>query len=400
MPAPTADAVVIGAGVMGASIAFHLARAGLRHVAVLDKAAAASASTARSGALVRMHYTNAPETRLALASLAYFHHWGDLVGGADADCGFQRTGFAMLVGPANADRLRRTVAMHQALGVNTRVVTPDELRDLQPGVAVDDLALAAYEPDSGYADPVATTRALLAAAKARGAILHEYTPVTAIRVQGGRVAGVDTAAGPIDAPVVVCAAGCWNDRMAATAGVTVPITPTRAQIAFFRRAPALAAGNLVLIDAALGVYTRPHGGDLTLGGIGSAALARRVDPDAYDEHDDPDFAPRVLAKLGRRLPPTREQPYVRGHAGLYDISPDTRAIIDRAPGVAGLYLAAGFSGTGFKKSPAVGAGLAELIVEGQARTVDLHPFRYSRFAEGDTTWGDEYELPVEFGHRF
>ena len=91
---------------------------------------------------------------------------------------------------------------------------------------------------------------------------------------------------------------------------------------------------------------------------------------------------------------------MRGHAGLYDISPDTRAIIDRASGVDGLYLAAGFSGTGFKKAPAVGAGLAELITAGEAHTVDLHPFRASRFVEGDTTWGDEYELPVEFGHRF
>jgi sarcosine oxidase, subunit beta len=128
MAGSVADAVVIGAGVMGASIAFHLARAGLGRVAVLDRGAPAGASTGQSGAIVRMHYTNAPETRLALASLAYFHHWGDLVGGHDADPGFRRVGFAMLVGPENADRLRRAVAMHQALGVATRVVAPDELR--------------------------------------------------------------------------------------------------------------------------------------------------------------------------------------------------------------------------------------------------------------------------------
>lgn len=396
----TADAVVIGAGVMGASIAFHLARAGLRRVAVVEQGVAAGASTGRSGALVRMHYTNAPEARLALASLAYFHHWGDLVGGRDGDCGFRRTGFAMLVGPANAGRLRRTVAMLQALGVNTRVVEPAELRALQPGIAVDDLALAAYEPDSGYADPVATARAFLAAAQARGATLQEQTPVTGIRVAAGRVTGVATAAGPIDAPVVVCAAGCWNDRIAATAGVVVPITPVRSQWALYRRPPALARGQLVLIDTVLGVYTRPHGDDLTLAGLAAAEVGRPADPDRFDGDNDPDYPARVRAQLGRRLPALREQPYVRGSAGLYDLSPDTRAIIDRAPGVAGLYLAAGFSGTGFKKSPAVGLGLAELITTGRATTVDLHPFRASRFAEGGTDWGEEYAVPATWGHRF
>jgi sarcosine oxidase subunit beta len=154
-----------------------------------------------------------------------------------------------------------------------------------------------------------------------------------------------------------------------------------------------------MIDLASGLYTRPHGDDLTLAGVGVADTAP-ANPERYREEPDPDFPARVMEKLGRRLPAMAGQPYARGSAGLYDMSPDTRAIIDRAPGVDGLYLAAGFSGTGFKKSPAVGLGLAELIVEGQARTVDLHPFRYRRFAEGDTDWGDEYELPVEWGHRF
>lgn len=395
----TADAIVIGAGVMGASIAFHLAQAGLRAVTVLEQGAIAGASTGRSGALVRMHYTNAPETRLALASLAYFHHWGDLVGGRDADCGFQRTGFAMLVGSANADRLRRTVAMHQALGVSTRVASPDELHDLQPGIAADGVALAAYEPGSGYADPVATTRAFLAAAGARGATMRERTPVTAIRVASGHVVGVDTPAGPVDAPVVVCAAGCWSDRVAALAGVALPIEPVRSQWALFRRPAALAHGHLVLIDLVSGLYTRPYADDLTLGGVGLADTSR-ADPDRYREENDPDFSARVMAHLGRRLPAMAGQPYVRGTAGLYDMSPDTRAIVGPAPGVAGFYVAAGLSGTGFKKSPAFGLGLAEMIVDGRARSVDLHPFRYERFADGDADWGEEYALPVAWGHRF
>jgi sarcosine oxidase subunit beta len=392
--------VVIGAGVMGASIAFHLAQAGWRDVVVLDKGVAAAGGTGRSGALVRTHYTNAAETGLALASLAYFLRWGEMVGGADADCGFQPAGFAMLVGPHNAGRLRRTVAMHRALGVRTEVVTPAELRALQPGMVVEEDTLGAYEPDSGCADPIATTRAFLAAAAARGASLHERTAVTAIRHAGGRVIGVDTAGGRIDAPVVVLAAGPWSDRLAATAGVALPIRVTRAQWALYRRPSALAAGHLVLIDTVLGCYLRPYGDGLTLAGMGYDEIATPVDPDTFDEGNDPGFAERVRDRIGRRLPPLGGAPVAGGQAGLYDLSPDTRAIIGPATGIEGLYIAAGFSGTGFKKAPAVGLGLAELITEGRARSVDLHPFRPGRFAEGDTDWGEEYALPVEFGHRF
>lgn len=397
---PTAAAVVVGAGVMGASIAFHLARSGLGQVVVLDKGLAAGASTGRSGAIVRMHYTNEPETRLALASLAYFHHWGDLVGGRDEDCGFQRTGFAMLVGQANAERLRRTVAMQQQLGVETSVITPDELAAIQPGIVLDGVALAAYEPGSGYADSVATTRAFLAAAQRHGALVHEQSTVTGLTVSAGRIQGVMTADGPVVAPVVVLAAGCWNDRLAATAGVELAIRPTRAQWSLFQRPTTLAAGHLVLIDTVLGCYCRPQGHDLTLAGMGYPDLATRVDPDHFNENNDPGFPGQTQARVAQRLPALAGQRYQRGSAGLYDISPDTRAILDRAPGVDGLYLAAGFSGTGFKKAPAVGLGLAELITHGRAHSVDLHPFRSSRFADGDSDWGDEYELPVEFGHRF
>ena len=135
MATQTADAVVIGAGVMGASIAFHLAQAGVGRVLVVERGAVGGGSTAASGAIIRMHYTNALESRLALASLDYFQHWGDRVGGRDGDCGFRPVGFAMLVGPDNADRLRRAVAMQRALGVATAAIGPDELRALLPGAA-------------------------------------------------------------------------------------------------------------------------------------------------------------------------------------------------------------------------------------------------------------------------
>ena len=183
----TAEAIIIGAGVMGASLAFHLTRAGMKSVTVLDKTGLCGGMTAKSGALVRMHYTNEPEARMAFAALRYFQHWQDMVGGA---CGFTQAGFIMTVTPDNADRLRHNVQMLQRVGVKTSVLTAQELRELQPFTQVDDLTVAAYEPESGYADPRATATAFMQQAQRQGATLLEGVAVTAIRTRGGRVVGV------------------------------------------------------------------------------------------------------------------------------------------------------------------------------------------------------------------
>jgi sarcosine oxidase subunit beta len=393
--ARTADAVVIGAGVMGASIAFHLAARGLRPL-VLEQNGVASASTSRSAAFVRMHYTNEPEARLAHFSFPYFAGWADRVG---YDCHFTRTGFLCLVRPADGDKLRRNVAMLQGVGIDTDVLEPAAVGELQPHLSTDGIGPAAYEAKSGYADPVATTRALLRRAQERGARLEEGTRVETIRVEGGRVRGVATQTDRIDSPVVVSAAGCWSQPLLQTAEVAVDIKPTRAQIAFFARPAELKTGHVMLIDAAQGVYARPHGQDLTLAGIGTWRT-ELADPTQYREENDPEFVDLALKTLGIRFPAVLGQPYRRGHAGLYDMSPDTRAILDQVPSGSGLFLATGFSGTGFKISPAVGAGLAEWITEGATQSVDLHPFRLARFAEGALIGGpDEYEVPAHFGHR-
>ena len=393
----TAEVIVIGGGVMGCSIAYHLTRRGVRDVLVLEKGGVCSGMTRRSGALVRMHYTNPHEIALALVGLRYFQHWGDVVGG---ECGFRPTGFVMAVDHVNEQRLRRAVAMQQSLGVDTRAIGPAELRELQPHLYTGDMTLAAYEPQAGYADPVATTLSFARAARDGGARIREGVTVTALRVAGGRVRGVQTDQGSLDAPVVVLAAGPWAGKLAASAGVALPIHPQRAQIAFFRRPPALAHGHAVVLDLVTGGYLRPHPDGTTLMGTGAASQAGSLDPDHFNTENDPGYAEPAMEKLAHRLPEMRGMDYAHGHAGLYDMTPDTRAIIDRAPGVDGLYLAGGFSGTGFKKSPAVGACISELITTGHATTAGIAPFRLARFTEEPADWGDEYDTPVDLGHRF
>jgi sarcosine oxidase subunit beta len=222
--------------------------------------------------------------------------------------------------------------------------------------------------------------------------------VRGLAVAGGRVVGVDTDDGRIGADAVVLACGPWVDPLARTAGFELGISPERAQIAFFRR-PEGARRHPVVIDGVLGTYFRPHGGELSLLGVeaGHHIGVEAIDTEV-EGYDLAVVAP-ALRRLAGRVPAFAGAAFARGHRGIYDTSPDSRAILDAAPGVEGLFVAGGFSGTGFKKAPAVGACMAELVTDGAAATVDIHPFRLARFAEGDPIVGDEYRLPPEFGHR-
>ena len=384
----TAEVVVVGAGAMGCSIAFHLAKAGVRSVAVLDKGGICSGMTYRSGALVRLHYTNEHEARVALCAYRYFHHWAELVGG---DCGFVQTGFLIVVGPEDVERLHANVAMLRALGVETEALSREEVQEAQPFARTDDIGGAAYEPLSGYADPHKTTMAFAEAGRRLGVRFHTGRAVTGIRTHAGRVLGVETEHGPIDAGTVVVAAGPWAPALLRTAGVAFPIRPTLAEIAYLRRPAPLIEGHMVYIDRVLGAYFRPQAPRLTFVGAGRGG-AREADPDKLADGISAEQAAFARERVAQRIPAFASVETEMGHQGVYDMSPDGKAILDRAPGVAGLYIAGGFSGTGFKKSPAVGLLMAELITEGEARTVDIRPFRFSRYAEGAEIRG-----PHEYG---
>jgi sarcosine oxidase subunit beta len=397
--ARTYDAIVIGGGVMGASIAFHLARAGAGRIALVERREICSGNTRKSGAIVRMHYSNDPEAKLALASLPYFQRWSEIVG--SGDCGFRETGFALLVGPENLERLHRNVARLRALGVETTAIGPDALHAVMPSLVTDGVAGAAYEPTSGYADAIATTRSFVEAGRELGVEVLEGTAVTGISTAGGRVSGVGTLGDDLSAPVVVCAANTWSPALLKTAGVAVPVTARRAQVAYFERPADYTGAHLVVLDTTTALYTRAHNADQILGGAADESGASPGDPDDNDARADPGFQDEVAARMRARIPSLASAAHARAEAGMYDMSPDTRAILDRVPGVDGLYLAAGFSGTGFKKSPAVGLGLSEMILRGAATSVDLAPFRWSRFDEDAPIHGnDEYVLPQSWGHSF
>lgn len=391
----SANIIIVGAGVVGCSLAFHLARAGAK-VRVFDKGGICAGMSARSGALVRMHYTFAPEADLALKSHRYFQNWSELVGGR---CGFVQTGFAVVVDERNRERLRANVAMLQRVGVNTEIVTAQDLKKAEPEAFVDDVALAAIEPQSGYADPVATTESFAAAARALGAEFSLNVPITGIAHRGGRAVGVIDGIGRTHTGDTVCVvAGPWTDVLLAPLGLRIGIRNERAQIALFKRPPHLK--HCIYIDTIAGSYFRPHGDNQTLTGLGGWKPEPEADPDHFRESNDDDFVAAVRKRLAKRIPAMTDAPYQRGHAGIYDVSPDGRAVMGAIPNVAGLFVAAGFSGTGFKTAPAVGASMAELILTGASKTVDLTPFGFERMLSGrKIESAHEYEMGAGFGHK-
>jgi len=380
----TADVIVIGAGVQGSSLAFHLASRGAS-VIVIERTSVAAGATGRSSGLVRVYYDLLAEAKLAWQAQAWFREWGERVGG---ECGFTQTGFVWIEPAHRRARVAANSASHRSLGVDSRVIEADEIRRLYPALLVGD-EVAAWEPESGYADPYLTATSFVAAAKARGARLVQGAEVTAIDVDGGRIMGIETTKGTFSAAAVVNAAGGWAGRVAALAGLDIPVSVWRHDTGFLGVPNEVARPIPVVIDVANGMYFRPEGKDMVLIGLEDDDQMGGS-PDADTTTSAPGFQERAAERMVRRVPSLIEGTFRTSHSGQDGLTPDQRAILGPA-GPDGFYLDCGHSGTGFKTAPAVGLGMAELILDGASRSVDLAPFRFSRFAEGALLVGEHGE---------
>ncbi len=380
----TADVIIIGAGVQGASLAFHLARRGVKPI-VLEKRFIAAGATGRSSGLVRMHYDVRQDSELAWQSFLYFRNWKDRVGGSGAECGFTRTGFIQLVAPADVETLKANVAMHQEIGIPALLIKADDVKRLTPSFITDDVDLAAFEPESGYADPTGTAAALMAAAREKGARLFQDCVVNGILVQSGKVTGVSTSQGEFSAPIVVNAAGAWAGRINEMAGLNLPFDTWRHDTMFVVRPLQVGPYHPTVIDFANEMYFRPEGG-LTLVGLEDGnPLGESPDGDA--DHARPGFVERAIDRICRRIPVMENGSLHSAHGGYDGITPDQHPMLGQA-GPDGFYLDCGFSGTGFKTAPAVGLCMSELILDGQAKTVDISIFTPQRFAQGKMITGE------------
>jgi sarcosine oxidase subunit beta len=376
------DVIIIGGGIHGASLAFHLAQKGVKSL-VLEKKFLAAGATGRSGGLVRMHYDLKLESQLAWISFRYFQDWHEIVGG---ESGFTRTGFLQLVSSESLDQLQANVRMHQDIGIPSLLIDNEDVRRLAPSLYVDDIEQAAFEPESGYADPSSCTAGFLNAARDQGANLIQDCEVVDVISKHDRILGVQTSQGEFLAPIVVNAAGPWAGKIGSMVGLDLPIDTWRHDTMFIKRPLGLRVDHPTIIDFPNSLYFRPETGGLTLVGLEDNNPLGE-DPDGDSDNPKPGFVDRAVTRICKRIPGMDAGSLHSAHGGYDGITPDQRAILGQA-GPDGFYLVCGFSGTGFKIAPAVGACVAELIVDERVTTADISPFSPQRFSDGDLLKGE------------
>lgn len=372
-----ADIVILGAGVMGTSIAFHLARRGAGKIAVVEKEHVGRGGSGRSSALVRMHYSYPPEVQLAVVSLKMFQHWREVVG-EPGD--FRKTGFVRIVHPNESERLKQNVAMQSELGVNVKLITREELKEIEPDWNVDEVQLAAYEPDSGYGDGAGVANDFLSRARDLGVAYLPRTQALRFKVDGEHIRGVETEHGAIETPVVISATGPWTRPLFQHAGYDLPVETEYHQVAILKNPADLKGGGCACIDSVTATYFRSDAHDKFL--VGDFYGTRPVDPDNFPQRASDEGLEEIIDRASKRVPKLVNAEVMRGVTGVYDMTPDSRPLMGEIPSIKGLYVCAGFSGMGFKISPAIGLVMSELVLDGAGKTVDISAFRPSRFAEG------------------
>ena len=373
----TADAVIIGAGVNGASIAFNLLKQGLKKVVILEKYLIASGGTGKSAAIVRQHYSNEPLVRMMKRCIKIFSHFDEMVGGS---AGFVNTGWAFLIPQEAADVFGKNMSMQQSLGINTREIGKNELLDIEPRFNLDDVAKIAYEPESGYADPHLTTTSYVQAACSLGGEIVQGNPVTSISIEKNRVVQVNTTKGSISTNIAVNAAGPWAGKIAEMAGLSIPLQVSREEEILIAPPPGEPPVRLVVSDMAKAIYYRPDMSRVLVG-RGYPKEYSYVDPDHYTGDTSFEFIEDAARRLASRIPVFANALVEHAYTGLYDITPDWHPVLGRTS-VNGFFLAAGFSGHGFKLGPVIGELIAEEVLTGRASSIDISGFSLERFEKG------------------
>lgn len=372
----TADIVVVGGGVVGVSAAYHLAVAGAGRVLLLERAdRLAAGSTGACAGGFRCQFSSEVNVLLSLASVP-------MITGFSTEHGLPldvvQHGYLFLVrdevtwrGFVAANELQRS------LGVQAELLSAEEALSLAPGIALEGIVGAAYGPNDGIADPSGLTQGYATLARRAGAEIELGVEVSSVRVDGDRVTGVKTTLGPIDAPVMVNAAGPWAGELARTANVELPLEPIPRHVLVTGAFPGVPDRRTLVIDATTSFYFHREGAGVLMG-MGSPS-----ERPGFDTSQDERFvADELLPTAIGIFPPLGEASIEHSWVGLYEMTPDRHPIIGEAPGVGGLFLANGFSGHGFQHAPVVGKLLAELIVEGEATTVDISALGLERFVSG------------------
>jgi sarcosine oxidase subunit beta len=368
-----AGVVIIGGGVIGASIAFHLAEAGVPDVVLLERDALASGSTARAAGGVRTQFSDELNIRIALRSIEAFMGFAERPGG---EIDLHQVGYLFaLTTPAHVDAFAQGIELQNSLGVPSRLLTPDEVGGLNPLIRLDDVLAGAFCPLDGHATPEAVVQGYANAARAHGATLVTGCSVEDIEIEGGDVRAVVTSRGRVETGSVVCAAGAWSRAVGEMVGFELDVTPLRRQVLVTEPVANLPASLPMTIDFANGFYFHREGGGLLMG------VNFEEQPGFKLDYDD-GWLPELFEAIEHRAPSLSSIGVQSTWAGLYEVSPDHNAMIGEASGVSRFLYATGFSGHGFLQAPAVGEIVRDLILE-RTPFVDVSALSADRFSRGD-----------------
>ena len=369
--------VIIGGGVVGASVAYHLTQRGCRDVLVLERESSLGlGSTGKATGGVRAQFETDINIKLSLYSLNFLRDW-------DVDCGYEPRGYLFVATDDHQMQyLETTSARQRELGYGgVKTVSSEDIKRLVPQLNCDDIVGGTFGPRDGFIDPLAVLAGFAEGAKKNGARFETANNVSAIRTTSGRVCSIVTDSETIECKSVVLCTGAWAKELAATAGIDLPVEPQRRQIVWARTSEQLPPDLPMVIDMSNGFHFRPAKNST------DEVLFAYADPDeitSFSTDFDDSFIEKVYEKARHRAPFLAETTVVRDkcRAGLYENSPDHHAILGGCD-VEGLYFANGFSGHGVMHSPATGRALAEIILDGKASFLDVSSLELDRFAKGE-----------------
>jgi sarcosine oxidase, subunit beta len=366
----TADIVIIGAGAIGSSIAYHLGQRGARDVVVLEREAIGSGSTSKAAGGIRVQFSTRVEIEFSLRGMAFWKRFEDEMG---VPCDFRQEGYLFVITrEEDLARYRKNVTLQQSMGCDVRIVAPDDARAIVPGLIVDDVLAAVWGPMDGYASPNDVVQAYAARARASGVKFIEETPVTGIELDGRRVVAVQTSVGRIETRLVINAAGPQAPLVGRMVGLDLPVDPRRRHIFVTDSFSEIKHPIPLVTDTGSGFYCRSEQGAILMspGDIGAET--------EYEASVDWSVLEQTVEKAVRRLPVLEHAQIRHAWAGLRPLTPDGRGILDWAPGIEGLYLAIGFCGHGFQHSPVAGEMVAEELTTGRT-SLDITDLRLGRF---------------------
>lgn len=366
----TADVVIIGGGIMGASTAYHLAQRGCTDLVILERDLLAQASTGLSAGGIRQQFSHPANIRLSQEAVRVFSRFKEQF---DVDMEFRQVGYLFLAQSEQVwQEFLENVDIQLQYHVPVEVLTPDDIRHRWPYLHVADLQGGTFCAEDGYADPYMAAMGFANAARRLGVRIEEQTKVTGIRIEGGRMVGVETTRGQVSSPIVINVAGPWGGEVARLAGLDLPVRPYRRQVFVTKAFEAIPKPVPMILDIEPAFYFRGEGPGLLMG------MSDPDEPSSFNTNVDYSFLERLIDRAVQRAPILEEAEIHRGWGGLYAITPDDNPIIGALPGADGLFCAIGFSGHGFQQAPTVGRILSELTLDGET-DFDISPFAHDRF---------------------